>query len=1435
MKFNSTFCKRIILLLFICTSTLFSNNKNPFANSSNSALSKPLQSSDDSKLKEKAQQWMQNQPVQFLENKGQIADVNGQPVSYVLFEATTPGMNLYVTEKGLSYFFVAPDEDKEEYEREKNHSGKNNLGMSEENFEIKYSRIDMLLKGASIKRENIIKEGESSDFMQFFLGHCPKGITDVHKYKKITIKEIYTGIDWILYNSDNNGFKYDFIVHPGANPKQIEMVYSSLKPLTLNEKGDIVIKTKLGTLTENAPVSYQGDKEIQSSFIKTVNQKNNNDGYDSHIQFAIENYNLKETLTIDPQLAWGTFIGNLAPSVLTGPKSITTDLSGNVFVTGYGSANALFNPGGSAYYQGVSGGGGGEFWILKFSNSGVLQWGTFYGGSGTDESTFICTDNSGNVFLTGYTSSTNFPVMNSGGYFQATPAAASNTDAFILKFTNAGVLQWATLYGGTGSGGPFTQGLSICIDPSNNVYVTGSTMATTFPVLNPGGGAYFQPTKSNPFAGSAYLLKFSNTGTLIWSTLFGTGTGTNTSNSSAVSTDALGNVFISGVGTVPLLNPGGGAYYQAVNAGASDLFVTKFLSTGALFWSTYYGGSGTDKVISICTDNSGNLFATGWTTSLNLPVLNPGCSAYFQNAYGGGSQDAFILKFSNSGVNLWSTYYGGVSNEDFLSNDVITTDPCGNLYIGLNGQGNGTPLQLSSCSVGFNDLTYGGGARDNVILKFSNIGVRLWASYTGGAFAARVSVACDAIGNLFITGEWGTGAGYPILNPGGGAYYVSSGTNSDNGYVVKFAPDPPPTYSQSQINNSGTCSGCNGSASFTVNCGSPPFNYIWSNSSQTLCSTNSVNAISSICPGNYSVQITDQDCHTNTLSYTITGSVGSPPSLTVVPAATLACNPNTTTLIASSTATGVLTYTWSGPSIISGSATPTPVVNLPGNYTVTLTQGVCSNTAIVSVANNTNTPNISIIASNTLLTCLNTSIQVTGTSSTSGVTYSWSPQNVTTNTAVANTSGSYTLAITNTLSGCSSTSVLTIAQNTTAPNISTTLPSTLTCITPSVILTGTSTTSGVTYSWQPQGVTTNTSIANVAGNYTLAISNTLSGCKSTSVITVTQNTVSPNISSNVSGVLTCLNTSVVLLGTSTTSGVTFTWQPQNVNTNTATAINSGNYTLTVANPTTGCLNSTVVVVSQNTTSPNASVSGGGTLTCLNTTVSLLGNSTTSGVSYFWNGPGIISGTNIAIAIADQPGIYTLTVIEPATGCATTTIVSVSSSSIPIASFTQNVTSGSAPLNVSFTNLSSGATSYSWNFGNGVSSLTNPTNVFTTPGTYTVVLTAINAPCTSTTDIVIKVNTSLGIIPQVFTPNGDGINEVFEIKGLDSYPNNNLQIFNRWGNPVYFSKPYKNDWDGTPNTVGKTGANKLPTATYFYILDLGDEYQTIFRGFIQLQY
>ncbi|MFO0357619.1 MAG: SBBP repeat-containing protein, partial [Sphingobacteriaceae bacterium] len=771
------------------------------------------------RLKEKAKGYLQAQPVKFLENKGQMMDVNSKPVPFVLFKAEAPGMNVYITEKGLMYVFVKAEEEEHEREREKEKEREKGMlaGPEEENVKMEMAWVNVNLEGANIQRNNIIKEGQSTEHFNYFYSHCPNGIYDVYQYDKITIKDVYPGIDWVFYNSQKTGMKYDFVVHPGAEASQIKLIYEGEKPLKMEEDGSISIKTKLGTLTEAKPYTYEegNNNEIQSNYKLTTINKNK-----TLLEFDLANHNTNNTLIIDPQLNWGTFFGGNA---LDGPQTIETDNSGNVYVAGYvNSPNFPIQMLIGAYNQTILGAGtNGDAFLIKFSNSGLLLWSTFYGGATADEARSLAIDGGNNVYMAGRTAGS-FPTQTMLGAYNDLSYNGGFYDAFLVKFNSSGQRVWATYYGGSNTDDAYSLG----IDGNNNVYMGGVTQSNNFPVQNL-GGAYNDPSFNG--GADAFISKFLTTGSLNWSTYYG-GTGADACLSLTI--DSNNNIYIAGntdggFPTFVLI----GAYNDATfNGSWSDGFIVKFLNNGSLNWSTYFGGNLIDMPISIACDFANNLYLVGYTNSTSaFPIQN--LAGAYNVPFFTGVRNAFITRFNITGALVWSTYYGGVY-QDLNTYDNLAIDNCGNVYLAFYSYGLTDPTQMwqSSCG-GYNDISFNGGTTDNFLVRFSQTGSLTWATYIAGdGNDHRSPIALDNSDNLFISGEWGyvvNNATYPLANPGGGAYYdpTFNGTIED-GFIMKFTPIPP-TYAQSQTNPS-ACN-CNGLATISVTCGEAPYTYQWSN------------------------------------------------------------------------------------------------------------------------------------------------------------------------------------------------------------------------------------------------------------------------------------------------------------------------------------------------------------------------------------------------------------------------------------------------------------------------------------------------------------------------------------------------------------------------------------------------------------------------------
>lgn len=260
-------------------------------------------------------------------------------------------------------------------------------------------------------------------------------------------------------------------------------------------------------------------------------------------------------------------------------------------------------------YAGARGTDSRDGFVAKLNSSGSeLLFSTYLGGSANDVGNGIAVDSSGNIYVVGQTTSRNFPTANANQ--PAVSVTENCTNGFVTKL-NPSVPSYvfSTFLGGsrcdTANG--------VALDQAANAYVTGNTNSNDFPVASP-----FQTTIGDTGGGDAFVTKFNSTGSLTYSTYLG---GNNSDTGFSVAVDVSGNTYVAGITTstnFPTANP-----IQANNKGSfGDVFVTKLNSSGsALVYSTYLGGGGSETGRGIAVDASGNAYVTGFTNSLDFPIV----------------------------------------------------------------------------------------------------------------------------------------------------------------------------------------------------------------------------------------------------------------------------------------------------------------------------------------------------------------------------------------------------------------------------------------------------------------------------------------------------------------------------------------------------------------------------------------------------------------------------------------------------------------------------------------------------------------------------------------------------------------------------------------------------------------------------------------------
>ncbi|MFL5764865.1 MAG: gliding motility-associated C-terminal domain-containing protein [Bacteroidia bacterium] len=576
-----------------------------------------------------------------------------------------------------------------------------------------------------------------------------------------------------------------------------------------------------------------------------------------------------------------------------------------------------------------------------------------------------------------------------------------------------------------------------------------------------------------------------------------------------------------------------------------------------------------------------------------------------------------------------------------------------------------------------------------------------------------------------------------------------------------------------------------------------------------------------------------------TTTYTVTGTgaggCSSTDTVTIfVGGMLVTASSSASTICAGSSATlsvaGGTSFNWSPSTGLSSTTVSNPVATPASTttYTVVASSGSCTNSATVTV---TVTPLPSVNAGSTATICSGSSTVLGATGAT---TYVWSPSSglssSTSANPTANPVSTILYTVTGTQAGCSATDTVSVIVEP-APVAS--------AGSPASICGGTSTTlnatGGGTYSWLPAGTLSSSAISNPVATpastttYTVTVMNG-SGCTATATVTIT---VTPAPVANAgTDVAICNGGSTTL---SATGGGTYSWSPgtglSSTTSATPTAAPAGttSYTVTVTSGT--CTSTDVVVVTVNS-SMSIAAGTSTSATCGNIDgTATAGTITGGGMPYTY----AISGgpTQSSPAFTGlTAGSYTVTVTDNG-GCTASETITVGSVLGITASFSGTPTSGTAPLTVNLSNSSSGASGYIWDFDNGTGSvLTNPSAVYGANGTYTIMLVAYNGTtaCADTATLEINVfDAASMIVPNVFTPNGDGHNDMFRVIGTGLKTVEGT-MYNRWGKKIAeWSGDQNAGWDGNIN--GKAAQD----GTYFYIIKAtgmdGKEYDA--QGYVQV--
>lgn len=739
-----------------------------------------------------------NLPLSFEPNRGQTDE-------QVKFLSRNSHYDLFLTSDEAVFTLPVRSSDENT-----NHSG-----MRKKTAKIESEAVLRLQIHGASSSTKVSGDSMLAGHTNYLMGRdATKWVKDVPQYARVNYEDVYPGVDLTFYGQQRQ-LEFDFTVKAGGDPSAISLGVEGATKIAMHKTGDLVLSSAAGDLLLHKPVAYQkaGNtrQPIDAQFVLKGTE----------VALSVGPYDHQRELVIDPAIGYGTYLGSGGEDIGT---AIAVDSSGATYITGQTASTGfpLKNPlSTNTALHGAS-----DAFVTKLSADGTsLVYSTFLGGTGDDSGAAIVVDGSGQAYVGGTTSSTDFPLSaapyqgTAGGGQCGTPPTPCN-DAFIAVLNTGGNgLVYSTYLGG--SGDDFGEGIAV---KGSAIYLAGSTGSSNLPVHLPAGsvlqGTFQGGVGTAPLDGFVAKIDLSNA---LNNAVVYLG-GTSNDAATGVAVDSSGNAYITGY-TFSTDFPHPGTPFSSQCGGCTsnedDAFATEIKSDFSNYiYSTFLGGTGPDIGNQIAVDTSGNTYVTGKTGSTDFPTN--GTNTAYKTTLTGTSGNAFLTVVKPGGsALLYSTYLGGSGTDEALAIALDTATPPKAYITGPTSSSDFPMVNATQSKLGGNTDAFISELNPNT----SGTGSLVFSTYLGGSGDEDddlAGIAVDGSSDIYVTGD--TQSSTNISTPGsfkptfsGGTGCTGPGIICRDAFVVKYLPTAPQfNVSIGAVSPSSISRGSNGTATVTV-------------------------------------------------------------------------------------------------------------------------------------------------------------------------------------------------------------------------------------------------------------------------------------------------------------------------------------------------------------------------------------------------------------------------------------------------------------------------------------------------------------------------------------------------------------------------------------------------------------------------------------------